>query len=273
MGLRRTLLPVVIVAALMAAGCGRDTYEESPKDPNPAVQPTDRVPSETDTFDLSQIVYAPTDDELLGFSTSTTLYGGPGFVVADTVGDTTIYRVNYGANVAKHGEPSLTRLVNRLSEDLNTKDQVAQRLLDYVTTHIKYVEHQGDKTDAAEVLINKEGDCTDMTILYASLLEQADIGYLILNLEGHALIAVEGDFDNQNGLGFSWEGTNYFLAETTSGGFSIGQTKLIDPIDLDDIQAFQKPGPNSEVYGRFPLRVLKFGYPSEEFVENQKAYK
>ena len=87
------------------------------------------------------------------------------------------------------------------------------------------------------------GDCDDLVILYASLLEALGMPYKILLTSNHSMVGVPGDFDEfyeDNGISFllqSEEGDNgwpYFYAETTDAHRKalIGQNISGDKVNL-----------------------------------------
>lgn len=206
--------------------------------------------------------YTMTMDELLDFAENKSIYGG--FLRAEAERyrsgprEITVKRIaNHGAFVAKKGEPSLTRLVSQLTRGTSQKEAVAQRLLGLVTDEIKYDGTTSiDKIETLkrpnEVLMTRLDDCSGKVILYASLLEQTDLDYLLvyghLDKLGHITVAVAGNFGNRNGLTFNLGGKSYAIAETTASGFRIGESRFVKPFGLTNIEQTQKPGLNSVIY-------------------------
>ncbi len=200
-------------------------------------------------INLGGINYNPSLQELSDLLSNKKVYGGSLFFNSSPK-----VSANHGAYVAKKGEPSLTRLISKLIERNDNIGRRAQKLLDFVTGNMKYNygEANGDVEVLKrpnEVLMTRGSDCSGLVILYASLLEQAGIDYKIIysNTLGHVTVAVEGNYENTNGLTFNF-GKNYSIAETTVKGFIIGQTSVKPTIELKDITYFQKPGNNSFIY-------------------------
>ncbi|MBL7051291.1 hypothetical protein ISS04_04000 [Candidatus Woesearchaeota archaeon] len=170
---------------------------------------------------------------------------------------------NHGALVAKERESSLERLVSSLTINESTDEGKTQRLLDFVTEELKY-----DYSDANsnvevlkrpnEVLMTGGSDCSGKVILYASLLEQTDVNYMLVYSDGHITVAVEGDYGNRNGLSFNIGDTTYSIAETTAKGFQIGQSRLTQNLGVEDIKYIQKPGEDSKIYDAKTGKALPF---------------
>jgi hypothetical protein len=190
--------------------------------------------------------YMITPSELAGFADDISVYGGSRDM--ESGGDK--YMANHGAFVARGNEPSLLRLTKKITGDETDKQRIAQMPLDFVTGGIKF------NTDEAyggyeimkrpnEPLLSGNADCSGMTILYASLLEQAGIDYRLVYFTGHIAVAVEGDFSNDNGLVMKIEGKKYSLAETTVNGFVMGNTRLLKSDITSEIRYVQKPGRDS----------------------------
>ncbi len=199
-------------------------------------------------IDFGSAEYTISATELADFAEDKTIYGGS----SDTETVNNKYLANHGAFVSKPNEPSLSRLVTQLTEHEKDNNRISQVLLDFVTTNIKY-----NRDEAAgnyevmkrpnEVLMSGNADCSGLTILYASLLEQAGINYILVYFPGHIAAALEGNFSSANKLHFDYEGTKYTLAETTVRGFIIGETKLQKEVITNDISYIQKPGKDSQL--------------------------
>lgn len=163
---------------------------------------------------------------------------------------------NHVPLIAKPGEPSLLRLVRKLTKGSVRSEAKAQQLLRFVNTQIRYSEDDANSEVEKlqrpnEVLMTGEADCSGKVILYASLLEQAGIDYLVVYMEGHIAIAVKGNFPDHNGMSFSYNGTTYHLVETTvKDGFHIGSTLIGDGngklLRLNTIDFVMEPEPDSK---------------------------
>jgi len=195
---------------------------------------------------IENIEYMITPLELADFADDLSIYGGN----RDMESGSNKYMANHGAFVARENEPSLLRLTKKITGGEKDKMKIAQLLLDFVTGGIKF------NTDEAyggyeimkrpnEVLLSGNADCSGMTILYASLLEQAGIDYRLVYFTGHIAVGVGGDFRSDNGLVMKIEGKKYSLAETTVNGFAIGNTRLLKSDITSEIRYVQKPGRDS----------------------------
>ncbi len=214
------------------------------------------------SISFEDVQYTVTLDELHDFITNRSIYGGLLSVKIGSLGLEPIKMVNHGAFIAKKGEPSLERLVARLVGASTRKEDAAQALLNFVSNQIRY-----DWSDALasvevlkrpnEVLMARGSDCSGKVILYASLLEQTGVDYLLAYFDGHIAAAVEGDFMNSNGLSFTSGNKSYALAETTTESFRIGTTRLPD-LRIEEMRYTQRPGEHSLIYGAKSGKPLPF---------------
>jgi hypothetical protein len=200
--------------------------------------------------------------ELVDFAEYKSIYGGFLYFEAgkDAYGRTITY-ANHGAFVAKKGEPSLERLVSQLINDRQTKEEKAQKLLDFVTANIRYdgatlLDDVEILKKANEVLMTKIADCSGKVILYSSLLEQAEIEHRLIYFEDHISVAVEGNYANRNSLRFELGDKRFSIAETTNRGFRIGKTRL--KLNLKDMEFLQKPGIDSKIIGAYTGEPARF---------------
>jgi len=199
--------------------------------------------------------YLLTMEELKDFFYNNSLYGGNirALVEEDKEKKKRTYIANYGALVAKPGEPSLKRFARSLTEGATTKEQKAQILLDFVTTEIAYDQeeaspHRNILRRPNEVLMAGRSACGGKSVLYASLLEQVGIDYLFLYYIDHISVGVKGNFENKSGLALKIFHEPYFLAETTAEGFQIGRSHLRSRLDIENIECIQRPGEESFIY-------------------------
>ncbi len=201
--------------------------------------------------DFGDIRYTLSMKELLGFSRSTALYNGP--VLAEYTPDPATEPVaiaNHCATITPFGEPSLQRLVDQLTAGASSQEAKAQALLDFVTNEIGYTGLGGMEIffRPNEVIFSQKADCSGKTVLYASLLEQAKIPYMLVYLPSHICVAVQGDFPTTNDMHFTHEGIQYTIAETTAEGFVIGESLLQMPITEDTFEFLQYPGKRTRLY-------------------------
>ena len=71
-----------------------------------------------------------------------------------------------------------------------------------------------------QTVVDREIDCEDSSILYASLLTDLGIASALILVPGHMLTAVKGPF---HGTSVDNHGQRYFVAETTGTGWKVGQ--------------------------------------------------
>jgi len=222
-------------------------------------------PDQQLSFKLADATYDVSLNELRNLANSSELYGGrliarmpshrdePQFVFA-----------NHGIMVAKPGEASLKRLVDQLLQGVpNDRNSRIQRLVDFVSKDIEYsfVEATTGETlkRASETLMTRSGDCSNKTILLASLLEQINEEYLLIYVPQHITVIVpQGDFPDDNKLDFTWNEKNWLIAETTLPGFQIGKTKVADSMRLTHINYVQDPKNADVIFDANSYEVLKF---------------
>jgi hypothetical protein len=194
-------------------------------------------------IDFGKLTYTVSVRELADFSANRTIYGGD--IGIGKVGSMKL--ANHGALVGIRNEPSLQRLAVQIIGEEKNKEKISQKLLTFVNENIKFNEIEAEgKFEVLkrpnEVLMSGSSDCSGLTILYASLLEQTDIDYRLVYYVGHITAAVEGEFPLINGLNFESNGKRFHIAETTTRNFRIGQSKLLRDIGADKIIYVQKPG-------------------------------
>jgi len=223
-------------------------------------------PDQNLSFPLKDATYNVSLHELRGIENSSELYGGrliarmpsrrdgPQFVFA-----------NHGIMVAKPGEPSLKRLVDELLKNVpDHRNSRIQRLVDFVSNDIEYSWAEatsGGETlkRPSETLMTRNGDCSNKTILLASLLEQIGEKYLLIYCPGHITVIIpQGDFPDDNKLDFTWDNQNWLIAETTLAGFQVGKTKVADSLRLTQINYVQDPKNADVIFDANSYEVLKF---------------
>jgi hypothetical protein len=206
--------------------------------------------------------------EMIDLSNNSQVYGG--MLRADSTfkkdGKTLVF-ANHGIMVAKPKEPSLFRFTSELLRDPNVnqnREAKIQTLLDFVTNEIEY-----DYSEALaagetlkrpnETLMSRKSDCSNKTILMASMLEQIGEDYLMLYCPRHITVAVpQGNFPDENNLSFEWEGKKFMIAETTLPNFVIGKTKVQDAVKLNSVEYVQRPREKDIIFRVDTLRPLEF---------------
>ena len=177
---------------------------------------------QTLSFPFRKVSYSPTLEEIKNLTNNSQVYGGRMItqVPERSFSPTTIF-ANHGIMVAKPGEPSLKR---------------------------------GDET-----LMTRNGDCSNKTILLASLLEQIGEDYLLLYTPRHITVAVpQGEFVNANKLDFTWDGKPWLIAETTVPGFQVGITMVTESRILTKVEYVQNPKNSGVIFDANSYEVLKF---------------
>ena len=209
-------------------------------------------------YQFGNVTYDITPTELTRFLSNELIYTGFYKVMTDG-----LITINRAIMVAKPGEPSLTRLVRRITAQTRSAEENIQALLDFIIPNIRY-NKRDNVTDRAilkrpdEVLMIQGGNCANKTILFASLLEQMGADYLILYMPKakHATIAVAGKFPNANHLSFEFEGKTYFWAEPTiDTRFVIGKT-VLEGMTAKNIEFVQRAG--GRLYSMREKKYLPF---------------
>ncbi|HTK38500.1 MAG TPA: transglutaminase-like domain-containing protein, partial [Pyrinomonadaceae bacterium] len=223
-------------------------------------------PRQNLSFQLKDATYEVSLTELRNLGNNSELYGGkliariperrdgPQFVFA-----------NHGIMVAKPGEPSLKRLADELLKSAGpSREERIQRLVDFVSNDIDYSFTEAVGTSetlkrASETLMTRSGDCSNKTILLASLLEQIGEAYVLLYCPQHITVAVpQGNFSNENNLDFTWNQKPWVIAETTLPGFQVGKTRVADPVRLTSVNYVQDPKNADVIFDANSFEVLKF---------------
>lgn len=172
--------------------------------------------------------------------------------------------LNHGAMVSMPGEPAINKLCLDLIAGSKSINEKYQDLLDFVTNWIAYDESQfyfGREflQRANETLIGRIGDCSNKVILYASMLEQIDLPYLLVYTENHITVAVpKGEFDNSNGYEFPYKSNDWIIAETTAKDFKIGKTKVINDSILKTHNYIQNPREKNIIYDFRKNKIIMF---------------
>ncbi|HMT07851.1 MAG TPA: transglutaminase-like domain-containing protein [Pyrinomonadaceae bacterium] len=218
------------------------------------------------SFPYKTVTYSPTLEEIKNFTNNSQVYGGRVITkVPERSFLPTIIFANHGIMVAKPGEPSLKRLADDLLKDAGT-DRYAriQALVDFVSNEIEYSYSEalsrGETLKrGSETLMTRNGDCSNKTILLASLLEQINEEYVLLYTPRHITVAVpQNEFVNDNKLDFTWEGKNWLIAETTVPGFQVGKSLVTEPRLLTTVEYVQNPKNAGVIFDANSYEVLKF---------------
>lgn len=190
-----------------------------------------------------EVRYSIRVSQLSNYISNKPIYGGPTSLESDAVGRPI---PNHGALITRGQLRSLQQLAGKIVSADIPDERAAQKLLNFVTRQIEYDHAEAGYSvetlkRAPEVLLSGSSDCSGTVILYASLLEQIGIDYVLVYMPTHIAVAVEGDFTNQNGYTISWRGKQYSIAETTVEGFLIGRSRIADESQYD-FEYLQQPG-------------------------------
>lgn len=230
---------------------------------------TDNFRLETDqtiNFQFSGVNYSLSLQELRNLTNNSLLYGGRMITqVPERTGQPHQVFANHAIMVSKPDEPTLKRLVGELLKDVpDNRESRIQRLTDFVSKEIEYsfTEATGSRETlkrANETLMTRSADCSNKTILLASLLEQINEEYILLYCPQHITVAVpQGNFTNQNKLDFTWNQRPWVIAETTAPGFQIGTSMVMEPNRLTSVQYVQNPKNSDVIFDAHSYEVLKF---------------
>jgi hypothetical protein len=227
-------------------------------------------PNSNITVDFNQVKYSLSLEELIDFAENKFLKKGALFYV-DWATNKLI--PNHGYMVS-NSERSLSKLADSITK-ADKKERIAQDLLDFVTKEIEFNNYFADSPyeflrRPDEILMSKTDDCSGKTILYASLLEQKGINYLIAYSRDHVYMAVEGDFSSSNGLEIIFKGKTFHIAETTLEDFQIGYSNVSNKDELYNTEYVQGPDTNFKIIKISTGKVLP-AYPillyGEEYSE------
>ena len=223
-------------------------------------------PEQQVTIPYNGLDYDVSLNELRNLVNNSQLYGGKLYAQVPNGGNvTTIVFANHGIMVARPEEPSLKRLAERILKDIpQNREARIQRLLDFVSNEIEYsyseaVGARETLKRPSETLMTRNGDCSNKTILLASLLEQINEEYILLYCPRHITVAVpQGNFVNDNKLDFTWSGKPWMIAESTLAGFQIGSTRVQEARILNKVEYVQDPKVSEIIFDANSFASLKF---------------
>ena len=217
-------------------------------------------------FAFKDVTYSPTLAELKDLTNNSWIYGGRMITqVPERSFKPSMVFANHGIMVAKPGEPSMKRLADDLVKEVGPdREARIQRLVDFVSNEIEYsytealgrgeTLKRGDET-----LMTRTGDCSNKTILLASLLEQIGEEYILLYCPRHITVAVpQGNFADNNKLDFMWNSKQWLIAETTLPGFQVGKTLVTEANLLTHVEYVQNPKNADVIFDANSYEVLKF---------------
>jgi hypothetical protein len=225
-------------------------------------------PKQVLSFPFKTVNYTLNLAEMKGYTDNSNVYGGKLIAEASTTkNQPKIIFANHGIMVAKPNEPSLKRLTDELLKDESIggdREKRVQRLVDFVSNEIEYsyteaVAPRETLKRADEVLMTRIGDCSNKTILLASLLEQIGEDYVLLYCPRHITVAVpQGNYTNENKLDFVHENKTYLIAESTLPGFQIGKTRVGQFETLINVNYVQSPKQIDLIFDAKSFTYLNF---------------
>ncbi|MFK7921778.1 MAG: hypothetical protein AB8H47_07455 [Bacteroidia bacterium] len=197
---------------------------------------------------LSAGDYSLTLAEMVRWNQNKYVYNGPVLFALDPINSVAL--PNLSPTIAMPGTPSIKRLVHKLTAKTKKQEEKAQQLLDFVSQQIEYKSYGPYQVFIRphEILLAQKGDDRGKLSLYASLLGEAKIPYLIVYLEIGPTIAVAGDFVNGNRLNFLHEGQEYTLAAPTIKDFVLGETKMMEAYKWSHAHYVQYPGKETRLF-------------------------
>lgn len=218
------------------------------------------------TFPFTNVAYTVSLSELSNLANNSQLYGGRMVAKVPERSDAPqMVFANHGIMVAKPGEPSLKRLIDDLLKDVgDSREARIQRLVDFVSSEIEYsfteaVSSREKLKRASETLMTRSADCSNKTILLASMLEQIGEEYILLYAPQHITVAVpQGNYANENKLDFTWDQRPWLIAETTAPGFQIGKSLVTEYSRLTNVQYIQDPKNSNVIHDAHSYRILDF---------------
>ena len=221
---------------------------------------------QTLSFPFNSVNYTISPSEIRNLANNTQLYGGKMVAkMPERRDEPQMVFANHGIMVTKPGEPSLKRLIDDLLRDVgDSREARIQRLVDFVSTEIEYsfseaVSSREKLKRANETLMTRSGDCSNKTILFASMLEQIGEEYVLLYCPMHITVAIpQGNFVNENKLDLMWHQSPWLIAETTSPGFQIGRSMVTEPNRLTSVRYIHDPKNSNVIHDADSYRILDF---------------
>ena len=137
-------------------------------------------------------------------------------------------------NFITYDNKTIKRIAESLTEKSKTKEESAQIILDFVHTifyDVSIEENRDYVRYPIETIVEKNGDCEDLSILGVALMKSIGIDAGLVQIDkkgnGHVAIVVNGNFQ---GAYYNVNGKKYFYAEATSpellsqrSGWEIGE--------------------------------------------------
>ena len=218
------------------------------------------------SFPFTSVNYTISMDELRNLANNSQLYGGKMVAkMPERRDEPQMVFANHGIMVTKPGEPSLKRLIDDLLKDAGeSREARIQRLVDFVSAEIEYsfteaVSGREKLKRASETLMTRSADCSNKTILLASMLEQIGEEYILLYSPRHITVAVpQGNYANENKLDFTWNQKPWLIAETTAAGFQIGKSMVLESNRLTNVQYIQDPKNSNVIHDANSYQILDF---------------
>jgi serine protease Do len=206
-------------------------------------------------FKFKSAEFSITPGELKSFLSNASIRGGALAVntthYAKELGRRSV--TNWGAVVARPGEPSLARLARDLTKDVPEPERKMQRLVDFVAGEIATDGAQGAglAKRASEVLMTRKGTVSHKAVLLASLFEQIPIEYIFVYSGQDVWVAVrKAVFAVTTSSGSRSRGPQWTMLDVSKPGFVVGQTKAAGVPDLNSLVLAQRPQQDGKIYHR-----------------------
>lgn len=154
------------------------------------------------------------------------------------------YGINKMRNFVTENDTVIISLANKLQNIASTKGYNQSETVNFVMSFVQHtITYQDDNQSKGsdeywrypiETLVDKQGDCEDTSVLFASIIENIGydavlLFYIIEDDIGHLATGVS-NLQILNAHSITYEQKEYYYCETTSIGFSIGEK----PNDIPD---------------------------------------
>lgn len=152
-------------------------------------------------------------------------------------------------------DPVIVELARALTLGANNKSEEAARLLNFVrdVSYDKNELNSGQERVRfpVETLMERTGDCEDVSILYCSLLMARGIDCALLQYEDHMAVGISGDF---SGTHFEIGEKKFFFVECGSPKKGPGDTTLSSTLGIGDAwDKYKTEAPNRIIMLPKPL--------------------
>ena len=135
----------------------------------------------------------------------------------------------YGRNVVEEPFKDVIRFVARQLKQ--RADDLGVRYGELALAFVQSLPYQADmggyQRYASECLLDRQGDCSDTSVLYAALMDVRDIAVIFLEFPTHLMVGVRRETDINDLIDeatyYEHRSHRYYTAETTGWGWKVGQ--------------------------------------------------